>query len=861
MKNKISPTERAIARENKRETKTAQRIAHKNREEYRKLFRASNPHKLTAQDYWLFVVSCFGVVLVMATMASLNTVLPDIAVDVGASQSQLTWIVDAYTLVLAALLLPAGAIGDRFGRKGVFIAGLIVFTIGALVPIWTNTPEALIASRAVSGLGAAFVMPSTLSILASRIPTRKRPLAIAIWGASAGTGAVIGLLGSGVVLLNFSWHAIFVGLAIFSGVLAIASFTIEENKMEDPPKFDPIGALLSTFAIFLLVLGLIEAPEQGWTNGWIITYFVIAVVFTIAFIIWELKCKHPLLDVRFFKFRGFGSGSLSLLSQFLATFGYFYALIQYMQLVQGYSAIKSAFAMAPLVPPIVIFALLSIWVTRKIGQKWLLFFGHLLLAASLLMFIPVDTNTDYWYITAIMLVFATGLGLTAAPATTAIMLQTPEKKYGVASAVNDAAREIGAALGIAITGSVLTTVYSDKISDIATKVKMSLAGAEQMGMVPPGSGANAYDAVKGGLAGAGSVAQQLMQNPMTKQLGEQVLSIGQQAFTDGQFVAAMVLASLQILTAIILAFWAPGYRVLKSRKELEAVQEARASLPIPLIAAIDEAIKGRHLLVASDFDGTLAPLVKDPRKSIPIPGGVEALYKLAEVPHTQAALVSGREIAELRKVSGAPNPVTLVGCHGAEISGTDTKLSRREKQLLGDITEQVEATSAKIPGSKVEHKPFSVTLHIRTARRKDAAQEAADALAERMKKTDGVYTTLGKMVYEFAITNADKGDALYTLEKKWANGAESIVYFGDDVTDENAFSFIEAHASRTGAKDITVKVGEGETCARFRVENELQAAAALDYLATQRDEYGDAHFTRKQRRQEKKEAKKPASKK
>ncbi|MFY9190137.1 MAG: trehalose-phosphatase [Lawsonella sp.] len=842
MKNKIDPTERAIAR--------------KNKEEHRRLFRLGNPHKLTAQDYWLFVVSCFGVVLVMATMASLNTVLPDIAVDVGATQSQLTWIVDAYTLVLAALLLPAGAIGDRFGRKGVFIGGLIVFTAGALIPIWTNTPEALIASRAVSGLGAAFVMPSTLSILASRIPTRKRPLAIAIWGASAGTGAVIGLLGSGAILLKFSWHAIFVSLAIFAAVLAVASFTIEENKMEDPPKFDPLGALLSTFAIFLLVLGLIEAPERGWSNGWIIACFVIAVVFTIAFIIWELKSDHPLLDVRFFKFRGFGSGSLSLTSQFLATFGYFYALIQYMQLVQGYSAIKSAFAMAPLVPPIVIFALLSIWVTRKIGQKWLLFSGHLLLAASLLMFIPVDTNTEYWYITAIMLVFATGLGLTAAPATTAIMLQTPEKKYGVASAVNDAAREIGAALGIAITGSVLTTVYSDKISDIANQVKMTLMDAEQAGMAPSGASVEAFDAVKGGLAGASSVGEQLMQNPMTRQLGEQVVQIGQQAFTDGQFVAAMVLAALQIVTAIILAFWTPGYRVLKSRKELEAAKDARDSLPLPLLIAIDKAIEERHLLVASDFDGTLAPLVKDPSKSIPIPGGVEALYKLAEVPHTQAALVSGREISELRTISAAPNPVTLVGCHGAEITGTDTKLTRREKQLLEEITEQVEATSAKIPGSKMEYKPVAVTLHIRTARRKDAAEKEADALVERLQKIDGVYITHGKMVYEFAISNADKGDAIYELEKKWANGAESIIYFGDDVTDENAFRYIENSPSRKGARDITVKVGEGDTAARYRVANELQVAAALDYIATKRDEYGDEHFTRSKRRKEKKKTKK-----
>lgn len=844
MKTKKSPTVRAIKREEKREERTAKRIARKNKNLHRELYRIGNPDKLTSDDYWLFVVSCLGVVLVMAAMASLNTVLPDIAVDVGATQYQLTWIVDAYTLILAALLLPAGAIGDRFGRKGVFIIGLLIFTAGSLIPIWTNTPESLIASRAVAGLGAAFVMPSTLSILASRIPTKKRPLAIAIWGASAGTGAVLGLVGSGLILLQFQWHGIFVALAVFAGALTIASITIEESKIKEPPRFDPVGAILSTLGILLLVLGLIEAPERGWTNGWIIACFIVSVLFIVAFILWELRSDHPLLDVRFFKFRGFGSGSLSLLSQFLATFGMFYTVVQYMQLVQGFSPIKTAFSMAPLVPPVIIFALLSIWVTRKIGQKWLLTVGHLILAAALLMFIAVDTTTDYWYITGIMLVFASGLGLTAAPATTAIMLQTPEKKYGVASAVNDAAREIGAALGIAISGSILATVYSDKIVDTAQKVQNLLMGAERAGMAPKGTAAGAVDAVNGSLAGASKVAEQLMHNPMTQQLGQQVSHMGQQAFTDGQFVATMVLAALQILTAIILAFWTPGYRVLKSRKELEKVQEARDSLPLPLLLAIDKAIEERHLLVASDFDGTLAPLVKDPAKAVPVPGGVEALYKVAEVPHTEAALVSGREIADLRKVSAAPNPITLVGCHGAEISGTDTKLTRSQRRLMETIKEEVEATSERITGSLTESKPFSMTLHIRTARRKDFAIKEAEKLVAKLNDVKGIYVSEGKMVYEFAVSNADKGDALFALQKRWKDGADVIVYFGDDVTDENAFEYINQHQPRGLAKNITVKVGDGETCARYRVDDELQAAAALDYLAKRRDDYGDKNFTR-----------------
>lgn len=262
--------EEAVELEVKRDRDIARKLRFKNREELRELHRIGNPDKLTSDDIWLFVVSCFGVVLVMAAMASLNTVLPDIAIDTEATQSQLTWIVDAYTLTLAGLLLPAGAIGDRFGRKGVFIGGLIVFMLGCLVPIWFDTPSALIAARAVSGLGAAFVMPSTLSILASRVPTQKRPLAIAIWGASAGVGAVIGLVGSGVILLKFEWKGIFVALAILAAIIAICSFTIEESKEENAPRFDALGAVLSAIGIALLVLGLIEAPTVGWLHPGII---------------------------------------------------------------------------------------------------------------------------------------------------------------------------------------------------------------------------------------------------------------------------------------------------------------------------------------------------------------------------------------------------------------------------------------------------------------------------------------------------------------------------------------------------------------------------------------------------------------
>lgn len=851
MKRSQTP-EKAIALEAKREKAVAKKLRFKNREELRELYRIGNPDKFTSDDIWLFVVSCFGVVLVMAAMASLNTVLPDIAMDAKASQSQLTWIVDAYTLTLAGLLLPAGAIGDRFGRKGVFIGGLIVFTIGCLIPIWWDTANALIAARAVSGLGAAFVMPSTLSILASRVPSRRRPLAIAIWGASAGIGAVLGLVGSGVILLKFEWKGIFVALAAFAALMAICSFTIEESREKKPPRFDPLGAVLSAIGIALLVLGLIEAPTAGWGHPGIIVCFIAAIAFIGGFIAWQLKCDHPLLDVRLFANRGFGSGSLSLLVQFAATFGVFYLLVQFMQLVQGYSPIKSAFSMAPLVPPCIIFALLSIWATRKIGQKWLLVFGHLILAAALLMMIGVTRETGYWYITAHMLIFATGLGLTAAPATTAIMLQTPEKKYGVASAVNDAAREIGAALGIALTGSLLTTFYSDQVTSIANKVRDSLNMAAQMGAGQPGSGAKAHDAITGGLAGAQSVAEQLSHNPMTQQLAGKLVNDAQTAFVDGQMWAAIVLAIIQIVTAIILAFWAPGFHTVKSQKDEEALNNAKQSIPIPLMAALDQTATRRHLLVATDFDGTLAPLVSNPKKSTPIPGVLEALEILADVPHTKAAIVSGRDLASLRKVAPVSREVTLVGSHGAEISDEESDLSKEQEELLKRLTEEVKQASKLIHGSHVEEKKYAVALHTRTAIKPAKAAEQVAALKDQLAAIPGVTLAHGKMVSEFAVINATKDAALESITKRWENGADAVLYLGDDITDEHIFTGLPARLASPTTEIITVKVGEGETAAQYRVDNELIAAAVIDYLCEERDRFADEHFTKKDRKQHRK---------
>ncbi|MGW4366561.1 MFS transporter [Nocardia takedensis] len=492
---------------------------------------------LSGAHRWLLVLSCLAVSLVIASMAALYTALPEIAADTGATQAELTWIVDGYTLALACLVLPAGALGDRYGRRAALIAGLLIFALASGLPLLLDSPLWLIISRALTGVGAALVMPSTLSLLTAGFPPERRNGAIGLWAGVVGAGAILGILGSGLLLEYGSWPWIFAGTALAGLVLSAASFTLPESADEARPAFDPLGAVSGALAVGAIVIAAIEIPARGWFDPLVLGALVVAAVSACAFVAVELRVRQPLLDVRLFLDRGFGSGTAIIAVQFLVGFGMFMLMVQYLQLILGYRPLISALAMAPMMVPMIAVSAVAPWLAERVGLRWPTAGGLVLIGISMFGLATVRTDTTYVELLWPFLVMSTGIGLCASPATAAIIGGTPPEKHGVAAAVNDAAREIGAAVGIAICGSVLAAGYSQRIAPALDHVPEQARG-------PVGDS----------LAAALEVVDQV--GPAARPLGV----LAEDAFVYGLHRASITLGVLTLACAVLIAVWAPGRR-------------------------------------------------------------------------------------------------------------------------------------------------------------------------------------------------------------------------------------------------------------------------------------------------------------
>ena len=316
-----------------------------------------------------------GVGLVVASMTALNTALRDLAVATSATQSQLTWIVDGYTVALACLLLPAGAIGDRYGRRGALLTGLLIFALGSIAPAMLHGPVQIIAGRSLAGVGAALVMPATLSLLTVAYPKADRMKAVGIWAGTAGSGGVFGMLGSGLLLRFWDWHAIFWSLGIAGLAIFALACTVAPSRDNTAPGVDWLGAVLIGAAVAIAVAAILEAPDRGWSDplvwGGLLAGAVIAAVFGVV----EFRRRHPLLDVRLFSDPGFATGVASIVILFGATFGFFYVGMQYVQQIMGYSPLTTAIAFGPFMVPLGIFSALSFWYVPKLGLRLVLFIG------------------------------------------------------------------------------------------------------------------------------------------------------------------------------------------------------------------------------------------------------------------------------------------------------------------------------------------------------------------------------------------------------------------------------------------------------------------------------------------------------
>ncbi|MFB8279358.1 MFS transporter [Nocardia colli] len=490
--------------------------------------------RLSAAQRWMLGLSCSAVALVVASMAALYTALPEIATATGASQQQLTWIVDGYTLALACLVLPAGALGDRYGRRVVLVVGLFVFAVASAAPLVFDSPSWLIGSRAVAGVGAALVMPSTLSLLTAGFPESRRGNAVGLWAGVAGAGAVLGIVGSGLLLERWSWVSIFLAMAVAGVVLMIAGCTIPESVDQERPALDLWGAVTSA-AVGLIVVAAIEAPARGWADPLVIAAFVGGVAAAGIFTVVELRVAHPLLDVRLFARRGIAAGTMSVTVQFLVTFGVFMLLVQFLQLILGYRPLVSALAMAPMVVPLVAISAVAPWVAERVGLRLPTFAGLIVLGGGLIAVSRLTVDSSYFDLLWPLLVMSTGLGMCTAPATAAIIAGTPVEKHGVAAAVNDAAREIGAAIGIAVAGSILAAGYSDRIAPALPRLPEAARGP-----------------VSDSLAAALQVADRV--GPQAQPLVE----FAKGAFIHGAQQSCLALGYLAFGAAVLVGIWAPG---------------------------------------------------------------------------------------------------------------------------------------------------------------------------------------------------------------------------------------------------------------------------------------------------------------
>ncbi|HST43411.1 MAG TPA: MFS transporter [Conexibacter sp.] len=405
----------------------------------------------------ILISMCLALATVVSAVASLNVALPDLARATGATPTQLQWIVDGYALVFAGLLLPAGALGDRLGRRRVLLAGLAVFGGAALVATFVAAPGQLIAARVAMGLGAALIMPTTLSIITSVFPADERDRAVAAWAGVAGGSGLLGLLVSGVLLEWFDWSSVFatnVVLACLAGVGTL--LTVRDVAEHERPALDPVGAALSAFGLSALVWGVIEGPHRGWTDALVLGGFAGGVLLLAAFVVWELRREQPMLDPRLFALRGFAAGSLSIFVQFFALFGFMFVVMQYLQFVLGYTPLEAGFALAPVAVVMIGLSQRVPALVQRFGARAVAPTGLATMAAGFALLATAGAEASYWRLLVGLLVLAIGMALATTPATSAIVDALPAEKQGVASAVNDASREVGGALGIAVLGSVLT---------------------------------------------------------------------------------------------------------------------------------------------------------------------------------------------------------------------------------------------------------------------------------------------------------------------------------------------------------------------------------------------------------------------
>ncbi|HEV7720861.1 MAG TPA: MFS transporter [Iamia sp.] len=481
----------------------------------------------------------FALTAVVASVSGLNVALGQLAVDLGAGQGDLLWVVNGYTIALAALLLPIGAIGDRWGRRPVLLGGLGLFLAAAAASTLATSVGQLVVLRIVGGVGAAMIMPVTLSVITSTFPEDERDRAVGMWAGFAGAGGILGLVASSIVVDNFTWPWVFAApLLLGSAALVLSALYVPSSREHTEGRFDLVGSILSAIAVGTLVMGIHEGPEAGWTEPITLVSLALALATGAAFAWWELRQDHPLLQLRLFRNRTLAGGSVGLLGIFGLLGALFLVLIQFLQAVLGYSAVGAAVSLLPIAAVMMPLSSVAPRIARRVGLRTMIGGGALAIAGGMaLMGLMASTDGGYLTVAPGMLLMAVGLGLAMTSGTTAITGSLPVEDQGVASALNDTVRELGTAIGVALIGSVLSATYTSSVADATVGL-------------PPEAAHTVQEGIGGAVAVSGQMGSQ----------GTGLLDAARGAFVDGWTASMWLSAGLALAIAAFAFAWMPGRR-------------------------------------------------------------------------------------------------------------------------------------------------------------------------------------------------------------------------------------------------------------------------------------------------------------
>jgi EmrB/QacA subfamily drug resistance transporter len=481
---------------------------------------------------------CLAVFAINLDTTIVNVALPDLARQLSAGTRDLQWIVDGYNLAFAALVLTAGSIGDRFGRRPVLLAGLVGFAIASGIGAVSTGAGALIAVRFVMGTFAALIFPTTLSIITNTFTERSdRAKAIGVWGAVTGLGVAVGPVTGGALLAHFWWGSVFLALVPVAVLAAVLAFVfVPESSNPGEARLDLPGLITSSATVGALVYTIIEAPNRGWTAPLSVAGFLATAVLAVAFVLIERRQANPMLDVSLFKTPAFSAASASVTVAFFALFGFIFVITQYFQFVRRYGPLSTGVRILPVALTIAVGSVLGARLAARVGTRVLVVTGLVLLGTSFAWIATTTTYAPYTTLVAQMVLMGTGLGLTTAPATESILNVLPPAKAGVGSAVNDATREAGGTLGVAVIGSVFTSMYAHRLT------------GGSIAELPHDTAAAARDSV-----GAAISIAQHAPSPLSRQLLIDVNA----SFMSGLHVASLVAAGVCWLGAVV-ALKLPG---------------------------------------------------------------------------------------------------------------------------------------------------------------------------------------------------------------------------------------------------------------------------------------------------------------